>query len=101
LPLLSTPPSLRQIVWCHTITSQDRAIKPWAVECRRWSRLERKDFMHRTRGEDDRRSQHLFLTERGRRLKAELLPIGVAINRSALVGVDPAHAGLAATFSNG
>jgi DNA-binding MarR family transcriptional regulator len=63
--------------------------------------LERKDFMHRTRGEDDRRSQHLFLTERGRRLKAELLPIGVAINRSALVGVDPAHAGLAATFSNG
>ena len=57
--------------------------------------------MHRTRREDDRRSQHLFLTERGRRLKAELLPIGVAINRSALVGVDPAHAGLAATFSNG
>jgi MarR family transcriptional regulator, organic hydroperoxide resistance regulator len=60
------------------------------------SSLERKSFMHRTRREDDRRSQHLFLTERGRRLKAELLPIGVAINRSALVGVDPEQAGLAA-----
>jgi hypothetical protein len=29
-------------------------------------------------------------------LRAELLPIGVAINRSALVGIHPAHAGLAA-----
>ena len=36
------------------------------------------------------------MTARGRRLKAELLPIGVAINRSALVGIDPEHAGLAA-----
>jgi hypothetical protein len=36
------------------------------------------------------------VTARGRRLKAELLPIGVAINRSALVGIDPEHAGLAA-----
>jgi len=60
--------------------------------------LERKGFMHRTRREDDRRKQHLFLTDHGRRLKAELLPIGVAMNRRALVGIDPEHVGLTANL---
>jgi MarR family transcriptional regulator, organic hydroperoxide resistance regulator len=58
--------------------------------------LGREDFIRRTRREDDRRKRHLFLTEHGRGLEAELLPIGVARNRRALAGIDPKDAGLAA-----
>ena len=43
--------------------------------------LERKGFLRRTRRGEDRRKYQLFLTKRGRDLKEELLPIGVAINR--------------------
>jgi DNA-binding MarR family transcriptional regulator len=56
--------------------------------------LERKGFVRRTRRGEDRRKYHLFLTKRGRDLKEELLPIGVAINRKAVAGIDPADAGL-------
>lgn len=56
--------------------------------------LERKGFMRRTRRGEDRRKYHLFLTRRGRDLKAELLPIGVAINRKAVSGIDPQETGL-------
>jgi DNA-binding MarR family transcriptional regulator len=56
--------------------------------------LERKGFVRRTRRGEDRRKYHLFLTRRGRDLKEELLPIGVAINRKAVAGIDPADAGL-------
>jgi DNA-binding MarR family transcriptional regulator len=58
--------------------------------------LERKGLMRRTRREDDRRKQHLFLTRQGRGLEAKLLPIGAAINQGALAGIDPRDAGLAA-----
>jgi len=51
--------------------------------------LQRKGFVRRTRRGEDRRKYHLFLTRRGRDLKAELLPIGVAINRKAVSGIDP------------
>ncbi len=57
--------------------------------------LERKGFMRRTRRGEDRRKHHLFLTKVGRDLKEELLPIGLAINRKAVAGIDPKHAGLA------
>ena len=57
--------------------------------------LERKGFLRRIRRGEDRRKYHLFLTKRGRDLKEELLPIGVAINRKAVAGIDPEDAGLA------
>jgi DNA-binding MarR family transcriptional regulator len=56
--------------------------------------LGRKGFVRRTRRGEDRRKYHLFLTKRGRDLKEELLPIGVAINRKAVTGIDPEDAGL-------
>ena len=56
--------------------------------------LERKGFVRRTRRGEDRRMYQLFLTKRGRDLENELLPIGVAINRKAVAGLDPADAGL-------
>ena len=57
--------------------------------------LERKGFLRRTRRGEDLRKYHLFLTRRGRDLKEELLPIGVAINRKAVAGIDPEDAVLA------
>jgi DNA-binding MarR family transcriptional regulator len=59
------------------------------------STLERKGFLRRTQRGEDRRKYHLFLTRHGRELEAELLPIGAAINRRALTGIDPEDAGLA------
>ena len=59
------------------------------------STLERKGFLRRTQRGADRRKYHLFLTRHGRELEAELLPIGAAINRRALTGIDPQDAGLA------
>jgi MarR family transcriptional regulator, organic hydroperoxide resistance regulator len=50
--------------------------------------LERKGFMRRTQRGEDRRKYHLFLTGRGRDLRGELLPIGAAINRKAVAGID-------------
>ncbi len=58
--------------------------------------LERKGFVRRTRRGEDLRKYHLFLTKRGRELKEELLPIGVAINRKAVAGIDSTDAGLVA-----
>jgi MarR family transcriptional regulator, organic hydroperoxide resistance regulator len=58
--------------------------------------MARKGLMRRTRRGDDRRKRHLFLTARGRSVRATLLPIGIAINQRALVGIDPEHAALAA-----
>lgn len=57
--------------------------------------LERKGFLRRIRRGEDRRKYQLFLTKRGCDLKEELLPIGVAINRKAVAGIDPADAALA------
>jgi MarR family transcriptional regulator, organic hydroperoxide resistance regulator len=54
--------------------------------------LERKGFVRRIRRGEDLRKYHLFLTNRGRDLKEELLPIAVAINRKAVAGIDPADA---------
>jgi MarR family transcriptional regulator, organic hydroperoxide resistance regulator len=56
--------------------------------------LELKGYVRRTRSGDDRRKYHLFLTRRGRDLREELLPIGAAINRKALSGIDPRESGL-------
>jgi DNA-binding MarR family transcriptional regulator len=59
------------------------------------STLERKGLMRRTQRGEDLRKYHLFLTKRGGELEAELLPVGVAINRRALAGIDPEDVGLA------
>jgi MarR family transcriptional regulator, organic hydroperoxide resistance regulator len=58
--------------------------------------MERKGLMRRTRRGGDRRKRHLFLTARGRGVRATLLPIGIAINQHALAGIDAEHATLAA-----
>ena len=58
--------------------------------------LERKGFMRRTRRGEDLRKYHLYLTKRGRELKEKLLPIGAAINREAVAGIDPHDAALVA-----
>jgi DNA-binding MarR family transcriptional regulator len=60
------------------------------------STLERKGFLRRTQRGEDRRKYHLFLTRSGRALETELLPIGAAINRRALAGIDPEDADVAA-----
>ena len=58
--------------------------------------LEHKGLLRRIRRGEDLRKYHLFLTKRGRDLKEELLPIGVAINRRAVAGIDPDDAGVVA-----
>jgi DNA-binding MarR family transcriptional regulator len=58
--------------------------------------LERKGLLRRIRRGEDLRKYHLFLTKRGRDLKEELLPIGAAINRRAVAGIDPDDAGVVA-----
>jgi DNA-binding MarR family transcriptional regulator len=58
--------------------------------------LEHKGIMRRTKRGDDRRKYHLFLTKRGRDLKDELLPIGIAINRRAVSAIDPGETEMAA-----
>lgn len=58
--------------------------------------LERKGLLRRIRRGEDLRKYHLFLTKRGRDLREELLPVGVAINRRAVAGIDPDDAGLVA-----
>jgi MarR family transcriptional regulator, organic hydroperoxide resistance regulator len=58
--------------------------------------LTRKGFIRRTKRGEDRRKHHLFLTKRGRDLEDALLPIGVAINRRAVAGIDPGEAERAA-----
>ncbi|MGB9114793.1 MarR family winged helix-turn-helix transcriptional regulator [Bradyrhizobium sp.] len=58
--------------------------------------LERKGLLRRIRRGEDLRKYHLFLTKRGRDLKEELLPVGVAINRRAVACIDPADAGVVA-----
>jgi DNA-binding MarR family transcriptional regulator len=50
--------------------------------------LEGKGFLRRTRRGEDLRKYHLFLTKGGRELKQKLLPIGIAINREAVAGID-------------
>jgi MarR family transcriptional regulator, organic hydroperoxide resistance regulator len=57
--------------------------------------LERKGLLRRTQRGEDLRKYHLFLTKHGGELEAALLPIGTAINRRALAGIDPVDAGLA------
>lgn len=54
--------------------------------------LARKGFLRRTKRGEDRRKHHLFLTRHGRDLEDQLLPIGIAINRRAVAGIDPGEA---------
>jgi len=49
--------------------------------------MERKGFVRRVRNRGDRRIVNVFLTERGRALRRELLPLAAAVNREALRGI--------------
>ena len=50
--------------------------------------MERKGFVRRLRNRTDRRIVNVFLTERGRALRRELLPLAAAVNELALRGVS-------------
>jgi len=49
--------------------------------------MERKGFVQRVRNRSDRRIVNVFLTERGRALRRELLPLAAAVNEEALRGI--------------
>jgi MarR family transcriptional regulator, organic hydroperoxide resistance regulator len=49
--------------------------------------MERKGFVRRVRNRSDRRIVNVFLTERGRALRRELLPLAVEVNAAALRGL--------------
>jgi len=49
--------------------------------------MERRGFVRRLRNRTDRRVVNVFLTERGRALKRELLPLAAEVNDVALRGV--------------
>ncbi|HUK08549.1 MAG TPA: MarR family winged helix-turn-helix transcriptional regulator [Stellaceae bacterium] len=48
--------------------------------------MERKGLVRRLRNRGDRRVINVFLTERGRALREQLLPLAAAVNEVALVG---------------
>jgi DNA-binding MarR family transcriptional regulator len=50
--------------------------------------MERRKLIVRRRNSDDRRKVSINLTSRGRSLKAQLLPYGVSINRTATRGMS-------------
>jgi len=50
--------------------------------------MERKGFVRRLRNRTDRRVVNVFLTERGRALRRELLPLAAAVNERAVRGVS-------------
>jgi DNA-binding MarR family transcriptional regulator len=50
--------------------------------------MERKGFVRRLRNRTDRRIVNVFLTERGRALRRELLPLALAVNEAALRNVS-------------
>ncbi len=50
--------------------------------------MERKGFVHRVRNRADRRIVNVFLTERGRALREQLLPLAAEVNRVALRGIS-------------
>lgn len=54
--------------------------------------MERRGLIKRTRNGDDRRKINITLTAEGRKLKAELLPHALKINRKATRGMSDAEA---------
>lgn len=50
--------------------------------------MERKGLVRRVRNRSDRRIVNVFLTERGRALRRELLPLAAEVNEAALRGVS-------------
>lgn len=57
--------------------------------------LERKGCLIKRWSDADRRKAHLFLTDAGHALEAEILPYGVENNVLALIGVNPRDAEIA------
>ncbi|WP_347266977.1 MarR family transcriptional regulator [Paracoccus sp. (in: a-proteobacteria)] len=53
------------------------------------ARMERDGLITRQRAEADRRMQHIFLTERARRLQAPAIEAATAVNASLLAGLGP------------
>ena len=67
------------------------------AQCRQWTQrtLEGEGLIKRTRCSQDRRKVYITLTHRGRRLRARLMPMVVAVNELALVGIDPGDIAIA------
>ncbi|MGE3144138.1 MAG: MarR family winged helix-turn-helix transcriptional regulator [Pseudorhodoplanes sp.] len=57
--------------------------------------MERLGYVLRRRARDDRKKVRVFLTPRGRLLKAELVPLAEAVNRIAIEGVKAADVAIA------
>jgi len=55
--------------------------------------MERKGLVRRLRNRGDRRVINVFLTERGRALREQLLPLAAAVNEVALVGFSAEEIG--------
>jgi DNA-binding MarR family transcriptional regulator len=53
--------------------------------------MERQGLVKRVRSPDDRRKIHVFLTPKGRRLRAPLLEAVANVHRIALAGISPAE----------
>lgn len=51
--------------------------------------MERKNLVRRVRNPRDRRKINIFLTEKGRSLETELLPIEAEVSELAMNGLDP------------
>lgn len=51
--------------------------------------LEEKGFIHRTTDRKDRRSLHVYLTDKGRKLKDEVLPPSIDAYRNTVRGLSP------------
>jgi DNA-binding MarR family transcriptional regulator len=64
-------------------------MEPTTVEQLR--NMEKRGFIDRHRCTDDRRKMHVYLTEAGRELKYQLMPLGVAVNVAALDGLSEAE----------
>lgn len=60
--------------------------------------MEREGLVTRRRNEADRRKQNVFLTAKGRRLKAELVPLAVDVVSTATAGLSEREVALLLSF---
>jgi DNA-binding MarR family transcriptional regulator len=67
------------------LSQRVRMMEPTTVTA--LNNMEKRGLVLRVRNPDDRRKVNIFLTERGRRLRARLLPHAVATNQVALTGL--------------
>ena len=60
--------------------------------------LARNSLIRRVRNADDRRTINIFLTDKARALRAELMPMAFEVNETATAGFSPAEFDLLRSF---